>query len=351
MPTPQYWTLPSRPLEASSTKIARDPFPFGTTIHEILTNFRESSEDTILAGVKTNPLFHKWYEQMKSSGLYSEELLGVGDAAPLGAVQAAVVEGAMPGLVGRQIATTLRTDDIKVRFYRRKPGRGKLMASGARAPVVGAGYDTVDISLLEPIEDKAEWTREFVEDVPFNVALDEAAEVGRAVAERESQLIFDQLEVAAEAVAHDVTSADTDAWADLSDAIEKIHADNGQPTFVAIPSAAMAYFWKNATFINNFHFGDMFDVATGTLGRSYIGVKVVVSTQLAGGTDVVQLGNERFIKHILRRDLLTESYSEGGNLFGYRASIRMGVAAMKRYKTRAASGLDYWDFGQIISVP
>lgn len=350
MPAPQYWSRPSRPLSESSTKIAKDPFPFGRTIKEVLGNFRESTEETIVAGLKGNPLFHTWYEQMKSSGLFSEEILGVGDAAPLGQIQAAVVDGANPTMVGRQIATTLRTDDIKVRFYRRKPARAKRGSSGGQSTVVGAGYDTVDVSLLEPIEESAEWTREFVEDVPFNVALDEATEVGRAVGEKESQLIFDQLEVAAEAVAHDVTASDTDAWADMADAIEKINADNGQPTFIAIPSAAMGYFWKNATFINNFHFGDMFDVATGTLGRSYIGLKIISSNQLAGGTDVVQLGNERHIKHILRRDLLTESYQEAG-LFGYRASIRMGVAAMKRYKGRASSDLDYWDFGQIISVP
>src|SRR5437867_2368075 len=67
--------------------IAKKVFPFGETNEEI-ARFGGEDFTQIENGTRGNPLFHRWYEEMKRAppGVYSEELLQKGDAAPLGVV-------------------------------------------------------------------------------------------------------------------------------------------------------------------------------------------------------------------------------------------------------------------------
>src|SRR2546428_7264161 len=139
-----YQVMKRTPDARSTTGMTLNAFPFGTTREEIAKAGNENVE-SLAIGTQSNPLFHRWFEQMKSSGLYSEELLSKGDAAPLGQVQAQVIDAATPYLVGRQIDTILRTDDIKVRLYQRRPGIGHRIQAGGRAAVLGARYKTTDI--------------------------------------------------------------------------------------------------------------------------------------------------------------------------------------------------------------
>jgi len=342
------------PRSAGATKKI---FPFGETYEEIAKAGNENVEG-IEFGVKNNPLFHKWFEYMRSTG-YSEEILQKGDAAPLGVVQSAVIDAATPALIGRQISTMIRVDDIKLRLYRRKPAVGKKTASGSRSAGLGARYDTQDITVDTVLEEFGEWTREFVEDVPFPVALDDAAEVGRAVAEQESLLLFNALRAAADNSLHTSTYlTTTDSWLNVSAIAAIIRADNGIPNYLAVGGTDMATFWRSATFINNFHFGNQFDVNTGVFGQTYIGLKMIVSNQVTSSTggsgtaNTALIGNDAFIKEALRRDLLTEAYTSSQNIFGYRASIRMGAAAVKRWlRTSTPALLNNWyDFGRITAL-
>src|SRR5437773_1779740 len=145
---PLKWEADSR----SSTGLTRKVFPFGETYQEIAKSGGESVETLELAP-RANPLFHRWFEQMRASGLYSEELLQKGDASPLGIVQAAVIDAATPALVGRQISSLIRVDDIQLRLYRRKPAFAKKTASGSRAGVLGGRYDKVDIPVDTILEE------------------------------------------------------------------------------------------------------------------------------------------------------------------------------------------------------
>jgi len=341
------WEVVRRKLDPRSNGLMYEVFPFGETLQEILTASGEGSVEGIEAQAKGNPRFHKWFEQMKASGMYSEELLSKGDAAPLGVVQSEIIENARTKLVGRQIASILRTTDTKIRLYRRKGAVAKRAHSASRSMALGAGYDTIDIDVDTEIEETAEWTRTFVEDVPFNVALDEASDITDSLGEQEGVEIFQSLETAVDGAPASHNSADADPWIALTVAKSGIDADNGRPDFIVIHGGDTVTFWQNDKFIHNFYFGNQFDVQSGMLGRLYLGLRVVQSNQVNAGTaGEAHIGAQRYVKMALRRDILTEPY-QMGKVFGYTASSRLGTKDYPRYKGRT---LDHWDFGKLTGV-
>src|SRR5207245_3251565 len=228
-------------------EFASNPFPYGKTAEEVLTEVELGDYWGKLQGMAERyPALDKWYNEAQKGGFIdrfiragsfaAEELLSKGAATVVALVQTAVIDNVFPLLVGRQVSTIVPievgTAGTSVTFYRRKPAVPTLSAGMGATMRKGAGYDTQNIAVTEIAEETMEWDRSFVEDVPFAVALDGSKEVARIIALRETDKILgavtgltqvvagnsptNKAHTAAGTALSDTTFVTTGPWADLA---------------------------------------------------------------------------------------------------------------------------------------
>jgi len=338
-------------------RFAKNPFPYGTTVEEVLGHNADKikeQEDRWTAFAARYPILRKWQAEMKELG-YAEEILQKGDASVVAAIQAELVDYTQPKLVGRQVSSPTPVPNVSTSFtfYRDRPATSYAFA-GAGTAVVATGIpDTQTISLDPEIESKAEWTRTYVEDVPFAVALRQARNVGRAVSRDETNKVVDAIEATTLPTGHSIALS-ADIWNDIADAVAGIEADSGEANFALWHSGDVNRLWKNDKFIHQFYFGDDFDARTGVLGQSYLGLTFVRTAVASKDITTAEIGSSEMVPLIIKRDLLTEPYENPASAsFGYRASMRVGAGVLLRYNEpgqATAPTADEWDFGRITGL-
>ena len=278
----------------------------------------------IIERAKANPLVN----QVMKEALLSDA------AAALGRMHDVVVEAAKPALIGREMIWVVPTTEALVRFPRAKLGKAYRTAELAQTWFMQEKYDTVDIKADIEIKAGAEYSKKFLEDASWPVLERQTAEVGRAVAELETERIYALYsgiaasDLAGGAVQTPAT-AGTLAWADLVKLCKVIRNENFNAKVLVLHPEQVADLWLDEKFIHSFYFGKEVDVSKGILGETYLGMKILVSTKATDGT-VFAIDTDVAAVMLLRRDILTEPFENPReDRYGVVASERIGLGVLK----------------------
>lgn len=258
-----------------------------------------------------------WYQVPLREGILSDI------AGALGHMHDVVVEAAKPNLIGRELVTVMPVTDALVRFPKAKLAKAYRKAQFAEVFMVGEKYETQDIKCDIEIRAGAEYSKKFFEDASWPVLERQTAEVGRAVADLETQMIYDYLL----ANAGTATTGDGDGvfeWVDLVKLWNTIKKKDYNPGVMALHPDEVADCWTEDKFIHGFYFGEQVDVRRGVLGDLYLGMRVLSSSKCTAAT-VIAL-EKQFAVLLVRRDIITEPFENPkADRYGVVASERIGL--------------------------
>ena len=267
----------------------------------------------IVEKAKNNP----WYQVPLREGILSDI------AGALGRMHDVVVEAAKPNLIGRELVTVMPVTDALVRFPKAKLAKAYKKAQFAETFFVGEKYATQDIKCDIEIRAGAEYSKKFFEDASWPVLERQTAEVGRAVADLETQIIYDYLV----ANAGTTTTGDSDdifQWAELVKLWNEIKKKDYNPDVIALYPDEVADCWTQDQFIHGFYFGEQADVRRGVLGDLYLGMRVLSSSKCTAAT-VIAL-ERAYAVLLVRRNIITEPFENPkADRYGVVASERIGL--------------------------
>ena len=253
-------------------------------------------------------------------------------ASALGKMHDAVVEAAKPALIGRELIWVMPTTESMVRFPKAKLGKAKRTSELSETWIYGEKYATTDIKATIEIRSGAEYSKKFFEDATWPVLQRQTAEVGRAIADLETERIlalYDSIsagDLAGDGVYNGSGSLD---WAGVVGFWNHVKAENFNAKVLAINPNQAADLWQEDKFIHSFYFGEQVDVARGVLGQSYLGMKIVVSTKVTDGT-VYAIDTDVAAAMLLRRDVLAEPFENPrDDRYGVVASERIGLGVLR----------------------
>ena len=288
----------------------------------------ESQWNSMVERAKSNPFTYRYGQQLIKEGILSDM------ANALGRMHDVVIEAAKPALIGRELIWVMPTTEAMVRFPRAKPAKAKKTAELAETWMYPEKKDTVDVKADIEIRAGAEWTKKYVEDANWNVMEHQAAEIGRAVADLETEIIYNYLVAqAGTAVTGDgdgvlewVGTATSPEFVGLWNALKKI---DWNPKVVALHPDEVADLWNDDKFIHSFYFGSEVDVARGVLGSSYLGMRLISSSKCTAGT-VLAVDTDVAAVMLLRRDIITEPFENPKeDRYGIVASERIGLGVLR----------------------
>jgi hypothetical protein len=260
---------------------------------------------------KTNP----WYNVPLKEGILSDM------AGALGKMHDIVVEAAKPNLIGRELVTVMPTNEALVRFPKAKLAKAYKIGEFAETFFVGEKYETQDVKVDVEIRAGAEYSKKFFEDASWSVLERQTAEVGRAIADLETKMIYDYL------VANAGTTPTGDGafeWAELVKLWNELKKIDWNPDVIALHPDEVADCWTQDQFIHGFYFGDGIDVRRGVLGDLYLGMKVLSSSKCTAAT-VIALERAHALL-LVRRDIITEPFENPKeDRYGIVASERIGL--------------------------
>jgi hypothetical protein len=131
-----------------------------------------------------NPWINRYAKLGLKEGIFSDM------AAALGKIHDVVVDAAKPNLIARQIIDVRTTEEALERFIKAKKSVAYIGTEGGIVRLSGERYETVDLQTNVFIKDGVEWTREFAEDAKWNVMNRQLEELGRSVAQLETEKIW-----------------------------------------------------------------------------------------------------------------------------------------------------------------
>jgi len=259
----------------------------------------------------------------------------------LGKMHDVVVEAAKPALIGREIIWVLPTTETLVRFPRAKLGKAHRTAELSEVWITQEKYDTIDVKADMEIKAGAEYSKKFFEDASWGVMERQTAEVGRAIAELETEKVlalYDNIAASDLAGGGAYNGAGTLNWDGLVGFWNRVKAENFSAKVLVINPNQLADLWKQDQFIHSFYFGGMADVRRGILGETYLGMKVVVSTKVTDGT-VYCIDTDVAAVMPLRRDILAEPFENPkGDRYGIVASERVGLGVLRSKAVARGTG-------------
>jgi len=259
----------------------------------------------------------------------------------LGKMHDVVVEAAKPALIGREIIWVLPTTETLVRFPKAKLGKAHKTAELSQVWITQEKYDSIDIKADTEIKAGAEYSKKFFEDATWGVMERQTAEVGRAIAELETEkvlAVYDGIAAGDLAGGGTYDGAGTLNWVGLVGFWNRVKAENFNAKVLVINPNQLADLWQQDQFIHSFYFGGMADVRRGILGETYLGMKIVVSTKVTNGT-VYCIDTDVAAVLILRRDILTEPYENPKkDCYDVVASERIGLGVLRSKAVARGSG-------------
>jgi len=277
------------------------------------------------------PFWAEIIERAKSSPFYEAVLReGITSdiAGALGRMHDVVVDAAKPALIGREIIRVMPVKDVLVRFPKAKVAYAYKVGEGAQYFLTGEKYETIDVKADTEIKAGCAYTKKFYEDASWSVLERETAEIGRAIAELETKIIYDYL-VAQAGTADTGDGDETLQWAEIVKIWNDLKKVNWNPTAMALHPDNYADLWVDEKFIHQFYWGSQADLNRGILGHSPLGMKIAVSSKCTSDTVII---NDVDISSVmlLRRDITTEPYEDPrGDLYGVVASERIGLGVLR----------------------
>jgi len=262
-------------------------------------------------------------------------------AGALGKMHDVVIEAAKPALIGREIIWVMPTTEPLVRFPKAKLGKAKRTAELSETWIYGEKYVTSDVKTDVEIRAGAEYSKGFFEDATWPVLERQTAEVGRAIAELETERVlalYDGISAGNLAGGGVYNGAGTLNWAGVVGFWNRIKNENFAAKVLVINPNQAADLWQEDKFIHSFYFGEQVDVARGVLGESYLGMKIVVSTKVTDGT-VYCVDTDIAAVLLLRRDILTEPFENPRkDRYGVVASERIGLGVLRSKAVARGTG-------------
>lgn len=250
----------------------------------------------------------------------------------LGKLHDSVVEAAKPALIGRELIWVMPTTESMVRFPKAKLGKAKKSSELAETWIYGEKYSTTDVKANIEIRAGAEYSKKFFEDATWPVMERQAAEVGRSIAELETERIlalYDSISAGDLAGGGVLNGSGTLNWAGVVGFWNRLKSENFSAKVLAINPNQAADLWQEDEFIHSFYFGEQVDVARGILGQSYLGMKIAVSTKVTDGT-VYAIDTDVASVMLLRRDVITEPFENPrDDRYGVVASERIGLGVLR----------------------
>ncbi len=254
-------------------------------------------------------------------------------AGALGRVHDTVWEAAKPATIGREIITVVPTKEPLVRFPKARLGKAYIV--GETAPPEGPErYETTDVRADLEIAAKAEFSQRFIEDASWNVMEHQIAELGRSIAELETEKVYELYNSIADSDLAGGSplspeTANTLSWNDVVALWSAVKGEDFNPDVLVLHPDQYADLWKDDKFIHSFYWGEQADVSRGILGGLYLGMRIVVSTKCASGT-AFAIDSKAAAAMIVQRELITEPYQRPDELLhGCIASERIGLGVLR----------------------
>jgi hypothetical protein len=276
---------------------------------------------------RRNPFLLQYLRAGMREGILSDM------AGALGRIHDVVVEAAKPNLIARNIIDVRTTSEAYERFPRAKKSVAYVGGEGETIRIHGERYDWVDINVNVLLKDGIEWTQEFAEDAKWNVMNRQLEELGRSIAQLETEKIIG---LYAGISASDLASgAELDgggtamSWSkcvSLWDAVE--NEDFHPDTLILHPKQASQLFTATE-FINSQYLpsGET-ELSRGLIGQA-LTMKIYKSSLCTNG---VAHAIEKAVAGVMliRRDITTEPYEDPkSGVFGIVASERIGFGVLR----------------------
>jgi hypothetical protein len=261
-------------------------------------------------------------------------------ASALGRIHDTVVEAAKPNLISRQIIDVRSTTEALERFPRAKKSVAYVASEGGTVRIHGERYDTVDIQTNVIIKDGIEWTREFAEDAKWNVLNRQLEELGRSIAEKETERVLNLYNAIAAgdlAGGQKLGGLDGDfSWNKLVQVWNAVEGEDFHPDTMFMRPLQVSELFTATEFINSQYLPSSdVELTRGLIGQA-LTMKLYKSSlvpQDTGQTSYNQVfAADKSVAAIMliRRDLATETYEDPKNgIFGIVASERIGLGVLR----------------------
>jgi hypothetical protein len=272
---------------------------------------------------KANPFTERYFISLFKEGITSDI------AGALGRMHDRVIEAATPMLISREIIAVLETRDALVRFPKAKTATAFKVGESASVWLTGEKYETVDVKADIEIKAGCEYTKRFYEDASWNVLEREAAEIGRAIAELETKVVYDFLA----ANAGTTLTGDNDGvfeWTEMVAIYNALDRKNYRPGVLALHPDEWSDLWLDDKFIHQFYWGSEADLDRGVLRHSPFGMKIVKSSKCTALTAIAVDLDKPAAVMLLRRDITTEPFENPReDRYGIVASERIGLGVLR----------------------
>jgi len=306
----------------------RIPLP---KFHESLLNqewYKAEFEQKVKeAQSRRNPLIRQYLKAGMKEGILSDM------AGALGKMHDVVVEAAKPNLIARDIIDTRTTTEALERFPRAKKSVAYVGAEGGTIRVVGERYDWVDVTTNIILKDGVEWTREFAEDAKWNVMNRQLEELGRSIAQLETdKIIALYAAIAASNLAGGAVlagGATVMSWSKAVELWDAVDDEDFQADTLILKGRQASQLFTATEFINSQYLpSSQTELSRGLIGQA-LTMNIFKSSRCTNG---VAHSVDKKITGILliRRDITTDPYEDPKNgVFGLVASERIGYAILR----------------------
>jgi hypothetical protein len=276
---------------------------------------------------RKNPFVLRYLSAGMKEGMLSDL------AGALGRIHDVVVEAAKPNLIGREIIDVRTTTEALERFPRAKKSVAYVGSEGGTIRIHGERYDWIDVSTNVVIRDGVEWTREFAEDAKWNVMNRQLEELGRSIAQLETEKIialYAGISAANLATGGELAGGGTAmSWSKCVSLWDAVESEDFHPDTLILHPKQASQLFTATEFINSQYLpSEQTELASGLIGQA-LTMKIFKSSLCTNG---VVHAVEKTIAGVLliRRDITTEPYEDPRNsVFGIVASERIGYAILR----------------------
>jgi len=277
---------------------------------------------SILEKASTNRFIQYW----------KKHTLQQSDAGAIGEVSRVIVEAALPELVGREMCWVVETTENKVRFPKAKKGKAQARIVGGTGAVeiIPERMEFQDIEADTEIISPAAYTDSYLEDAAWPAVRKATEECGRAVAEKETEIIVEKFDAIPDSeLAGVVTLSNPMTAANLTDIITLVRKEDFKPDKVFMNPAQFGELKKDSNFIDDLRWGESLDKERGEMARMIDGTRIFISTKI-NQPNVYAIDSRYACGLVIRRDLIIEPFDKRDQLLsGVIASSRIGVGILR----------------------
>jgi len=308
-------------------------------LHESLLNqeWYKVEFDAQVKQAMRNPFTLSYLRTGMKEGLLSDM------AGALGRIHDVVVEAAKPNLIARDIIDVRTTTESLERFPRAKKSASYVAAEGGTVRIHGERYDWVDVQTSVFIKDGVEWTWEFAEDAKWNVMNRQLEELGRSVAQLETEKIIALYGgVAASDLAGGSAlpgGGSAMSWTKAVQLWDVIENEDFHPDALIIHSRQASQLFTATEFINSQYLpSEETELSQGLIGQA-LTMNIYKSTLCTNGVAHAVDKSAAGVL-LIRRDITTEPYEDPKNgVFGVVASERIGYAVLRSKSIARMTGI------------